>query len=514
MKSHETIVVLDFGSQYTQLIARRIREKKVYSVILPCTARVSEITKHSPRALVLSGGPASLTAARAPLPDPGIFKLGLPMLGICYGMQAQARILGGKVEGSSRREYGFAEIRVTHPDDLFAGLGKKVRVWMSHGDHVVKVPPGFRVAAASPACPIAAMSDSRKKWFGLQFHPEVSHTPRGSRIFENFLYRVAGCSGEWTIQSFIEREIEEVRKKVGEEGVLLGLSGGVDSSALSLLLFRALGEKLVCVFIDNGLLRKGEAELVKEVFEKRVGLNLILVDARQRFLQALSGVVDPERKRKIIGREFIRVFENEARKLGKIKYLAQGTLYPDLIESRSAFGGPSATIKSHHNVGGLPRRMDLKLIEPFRELFKDEVRQVGKQLGLPEEIVWRHPVPGPGLAVRIIGEITPRRLEILRDSDAIVLEEIHRAGLDRKIWQVFAVLLPVKSVGVMGDQRTYQNVLAVRAVTSTDGMTADWARIPYRVLQKISSRVISEVRGINRVVYDISQKPPSTIEWE
>ena len=514
METHETVVVLDFGSQYTQLIARRIREKKVYSVILPCTARVSEIIKHSPRALVLSGGPASLTTDRAPLPDPGIFKLGLPILGICYGMQAQARILGGKVEGSRRREYGSAEIRVTHPDDLFAGLGKKVRVWMSHGDHVTKVPPGFRVAAASPACSIAAMSNPRKKWFGLQFHPEVFHTPRGSRIFENFLYRVAGCSGEWTIRSFIEREIEEVRKKVGEERVLLGLSGGVDSSALSLLLFRALGEKLVCVFIDNGLLRKGEAELVKEVFEKRVGLNLILVNARQRFLQALSGVVDPERKRKIIGREFIRAFEEEARRLGNIKYLAQGTLYPDLIESRSAFGGPSATIKSHHNVGGLPRRMDLKLVEPFRELFKDEVRQVGKQLGLPEEIVWRHPFPGPGLAVRIIGEITPRRLEILRDSDAIVLEEIRKAGLERKIWQVFAVLLPVKSVGVMGDQRTYQNVLAVRAVTSTDGMTADWARIPYQVLQKISSRVISEVKGINRVVYDISQKPPSTIEWE
>ena len=514
MVHEEVIVVLDFGSQYTQLIARRIREKKVYSVVLPCTAKLGEIEKYHPRALVLSGGPASVTVTKAPLPDPGIFKLGIPILGICYGMQTLARMLGGKVSESQRREYGFAQVSIDRPDELVEGFGRQHKVWMSHGDHVVKVPPGFRVFASSPACPIAAMSDSRKKYYGVQFHPEVYHTPRGRKIFENFLYRIAGCTGGWTIASFINREVEEVRETVGGEKVILGLSGGVDSSALSLLLHRAIGNRLICIFIDNGLLRKGEPSRVREVFGKGIGLNLIAVNARARFLQALTGVADPEKKRKIIGREFIRAFEKEARRLGKIRYLAQGTLYPDLIESRSAFGGPTSTIKSHHNVGGLPRKMKFQLIEPFKELFKDEVRQVGKRLGLPDDIVWRHPFPGPGLAVRIVGDVTRRRLDILKDADEIVMSEIKKAGLERKIWQALAVLLPVKSVGVMGDQRTYQNVLAVRAVTSTDGMTADWARIPPRVLQQISSRVISEVKGINRVVYDISSKPPSTIEWE
>jgi len=514
MLHEEVIVVLDFGSQYTQLIARRIREKKVYSVILPCTTPVSQIRKHNPRALVLSGGPASVNVSRAPLPDRGVFTLEIPVLGICYGMQVIARMLGGKVSASKRREYGFAQVTVNRPDDLVAGFGKKNKVWMSHGDHVVGVPPGFRAFASSPACPIAAMSSPRKRIYGVQFHPEVSHTSRGRAIFENFLYRITGCTGGWTIKSFIDREVEEVRTKVGKEKVILGLSGGVDSSALSLLLHRAIGDRLICIFIDNGLLRKGEPARVKEIFGGKVGLNLIAVPARDRFLAALRGVVDPEKKRKIIGREFIRAFEEQARRLGKIRFLAQGTLYPDLIESRSAFGGPTSTIKSHHNVGGLPRRMRFRLIEPFKELFKDEVRQVGKKLGLPEDIVWRHPFPGPGLAVRIVGEVTRRRLELLKDADDIVMEEIRKAGLERRIWQALAVLLPVKSVGVMGDQRTYQNVLAVRAVTSTDGMTADWARIPSRVLQNISSRVISEVKGINRVVYDISSKPPSTIEWE
>lgn len=509
----EKALILDFGSQYTQLIARRIRENQVYCEILPCTVTLEQVRASAPRAVILSGGPASVYEPGAPGAEPALFELGVPVLGICYGMQLMAHLLGGKVKAGRRREYGRSELWVRDRRDLFAALSEREMVWMSHGDRVEEAPPGFRPLASSENSPVAAMRSEDGRLFGIQFHPEVVHTPNGGRIIRNFLFGICGFRGDWTMRSFVEGALKAIREQVEEGGVICGLSGGVDSSVTALLLHRAVGEQLTCIFVDNGLLRKGEAEEVVTTFGKHFGLKLRAVEARARFLRALRGVEDPEEKRRRVGREFIEVFEEEARRVGGARYLAQGTLYPDVIESVS-FRGPSATIKSHHNVGGLPEEMGLELVEPLRELFKDEVRKVGEELGLPEEILYRQPFPGPGLAVRVLGEVTHERLEVLREADAILLEEVKRAGLYRSIWQCFAVLLPVRSVGVMGDERTYENVLAIRAVTSHDGMTADWARLPEELLALISSRIINEVRGINRVVYDISTKPPSTIEWE
>ncbi len=509
----EKILVLDFGSQYTQLIARRVRECKVYSEIYPFNVSVERIKEFSPKGIILSGGPSSVYDDEAPLPASEIFDLGIPVLGICYGMQVMAYMLGGEVNRAQRREYGRAEIIIDDDRDLLWGITDRSVVWMSHADRIDKCPKGFQPIAHTENSPIAAMADYSRKLYALQFHPEVAHTEEGKRIIQNFVINICGCKAEWQMSSFIDWSVENIREKVGDKKVICALSGGVDSSVTALLVHRAVGDNLTCIFVDNGLLRKGEAEKVRDTFQRHFQIRLIFVDARERFLTLLRGVVDPEEKRKIIGREFIKVFEEEARKIKDAEFLAQGTLYPDVIESVS-FKGPSATIKSHHNVGGLPEVMNLELIEPLRELFKDEVRELGEELGLPEEICWRHPFPGPGLAIRCLGEVTPHRLEILREADAIVLEEIKRAGYYRKVWQAFAVLLPVRSVGVMGDERTYEYVLAVRAVTSLDGMTADWARLPDSLLARISNRIINEVKGINRVVYDISSKPPSTIEWE
>jgi GMP synthase (glutamine-hydrolysing) len=509
----ETILVLDFGSQYTQLIARRVRELGVYCEIVFPDLPAARIKALRPRGLILSGGPSSVYDPQAPRCDPAVFSLGLPILGICYGIQLLAHGLGGKVERSPRREYGSAELHITKKAKLFQGLPPRMRVWMSHGDSLVAPPRGFQVLARTANSPVAAVADEEKKIYGVQFHPEVVHTPKGRAVLKNFLFRIAGCRGDWTMESFIEQATREIMKKVGRGRVLCGLSGGVDSSVVAALLLRAIGKSVTCVFVDNGLIRQGERESVERTFRDHLKAGLVVADAARLFLRNLSGVTDPERKRKIIGETFIRVFEKEARKLGKVDFLAQGTLYPDVIESTSA-KGPSATIKSHHNVGGLPERMHLKLLEPLRELFKDEVRVLGKKLGLPDEIVKRQPFPGPGLAVRILGEVTRVQLDLLRQADAIVAEEIKKAGLETKLWQAFAVLLPVKSVGVMGDERTYENVAALRAVTSQDGMTADWAPLPYPVLGAISNRIINEVKGVNRVVYDISSKPPATIEWE
>ncbi len=510
----EMVAILDFGSQYSQLIARRVRELKVYGELLPYNISSAELAKKNPKAIILSGGPASLLAKDSPVCEKGIFALGIPILGICYGMQLMGKLLGGEVASSSTREYGKAHLAVDREDGLFQGLAKDLTVWMSHGDQVVKLPPGFERIAHTSNFSLAAMKDQKKRLFGVQFHPEVIHTPQGKEILKNFLQRIAGCSSTWTMKSFVEQSLKEMKSRVGEGKVICALSGGVDSSCLTILLHRAIGENLMAVFVDNGLLRKNEGRKVKERFENYYHLNLRVVEAGERFLKRLKGVIDPEKKRKLIGREFIRVFEEEAKKMKGAKFLAQGTLYPDVVESRSAFGGPSVTIKTHHNVGGLPEKMNLELLEPFKYLFKDEVRLVGKELGLPEELIQRHPFPGPGLAVRIIGAVSEERLSLLREADAIMLEEIKEAGLYQEIWQAFAVLLPVKSVGVMGDERTYENVVALRAITSTDGMTADWAEMPYSLLGKISNRIINEVKGINRVVYDISSKPPSTIEWE
>jgi GMP synthase (glutamine-hydrolysing) len=509
----ENVLVLDFGSQYTQLIARRIREFDVYSEILPFNAALEEIRAFAPKGIVLSGGPSSVYDEGAPMPDPGIFSLGVPILGICYGMQVMAHMLDGRVAGSLKREYGRAVLRVDIDTGLLRGVGESTRVWMSHGDRIEALPSGFRSIAHTDNAPLAAMSEQDKKLYALQFHPEVVHTEEGVRILKNFVFDICGSKPTWRMSSFIDRAVSDIRGKVGEKSVICALSGGVDSAVAAVLVHRAVGDRLTCIFVDNGLLRKGEAEKVVDTFGRLLHIRLIHVDAKDRFLEKLGGVEDPERKRKIIGNEFIEVFEEEARDIEGVQYLVQGTLYPDVIESVS-FKGPSAVIKSHHNVGGLPEAMKLKLIEPLRELFKDEVRKVGAELGLPEEICWRHPFPGPGLAIRCLGDVAGEKLEILREADAIVLEEIKRAGLYREIWQAFAVLLPVWSVGVMGDERTYENVLAVRAVTSVDAMTADWAPIPYEVLGVISNRIINEVKGINRVVYDISSKPPSTIEWE
>ena len=513
-KSGEWVAILDFGSQYTQLIARRVRECKVYCEIFSHKTPPYEFLKNKPKAIILSGSPATVASPESPVCSREIFELGIPILGICYGMQLMCKVMGGEVKSTLSREYGMASLTVDKKGNLFSGIERKLIVWMSHGDKPKKLPDGFQVIAHTRNCPLAAMKNEQKKIYGLQFHPEVVHTPQGGKIIGNFLKKIAGCSGNWTMKAFVEDSIRTIRQTVGSGRVLLALSGGVDSSVLAILLHKAIGDKLVCVFVDNGLLRKNEPEKVVKKFKERYHINLIHVNAKNKFLKKLEGVSDPEEKRKIIGREFIRVFEKQTRGIGRIRFLAQGTLYPDVIESRSPFGGPSATIKTHHNVGGLPRKMQFELIEPFRFLFKDEVRQAGKELGLPDAIIWRQPFPGPGLAVRIIGDVTEERLAILREADTRVEEEIRKAKLYRKTWQAFAVLLPVRTVGVMGDERTYENVAAIRAVTSKDGMTADWAKLPHALLGRISNRIINEVKGVNRVVYDISTKPPSTIEWE
>lgn len=509
------IAILDFGSQYNQLIARRVRECRVYCEILPHTISPSELKAKSPKGIILSGGPASIFDKGVPVSDKGLFKLGLPVLGICYGMQLMAHQLGGKVTKSNLREYGKAMLDIRDPDSLlFKGLKARQQIWMSHGDHITRTPKGFKISGSTANCSAAAMENPALKLYGVQFHPEVTHTVHGVTILRNFLFRIAGCKPDWTMGSFIEEEIRKIREQVGGGRVLCALSGGVDSSVLAVLIHKAIGDKLISIFVDNGLLRQGEVEEVTATFRDRYNLNFRVIHARDRFLNKLKGVTDPEKKRKIIGTEFIRIFEEEAKKLGEIKFLAQGTLYPDVIESQSSFGGPSAVIKSHHNVGGLPARLKMKLIEPLRVLFKDEVRELGSELGLPEEIVWRHPFPGPGIAVRILGQVTKSNVELVQKADAIVRHEIKKAGLFQEVWQEFAVLLPVKTVGVMGDGRTYENVIAVRAISSRDGMTADWVKLPYEVLESISSRIVNEVKGVNRVVYDISTKPPSTIEWE
>ncbi|MBI5117330.1 glutamine-hydrolyzing GMP synthase [Candidatus Poribacteria bacterium] len=509
----QLIIVLDFGSQYSQLIARRIRECHVYCEIHPFDITAAKIEKMKPSGIVLSGSPSSVPIDGSPMPDPGIFDLNIPILGLCYGMQLIGQMMGGSVVHSAHREYGKAVIKQFDPQGLFHGLEAELTVWMSHGDKIAVLPPDFINICVSDNSPICAVKHVSRPIYGLQFHPEVVHTPRGTDILRNFLFRVCKCQPTWDMGSFIEDTILRIRAKAGNERVLCALSGGVDSSVTAALLHRAVGDRLHCIFVNNGLLRKNEPQLVEEVFRKHFSINLDVVDAENWFLDKLRGVEDPEAKRKIIGNEFIRVFEEEAGRLGKFKYLAQGTLYPDVIESRST-RGPSATIKTHHNVGGLPEKMNFELIEPLKELFKDEVREVGAQLGIPDEILWRHPFPGPGLAVRVLGEVTKERLDVLREADHIAIEEIKKAGLYGDIWQAFVVLLPVRSVGVMGDDRTYENVAAIRAVTSLDGMTADWFRFPNEVLARISNRIINEVKGVNRVVYDISSKPPSTIEWE
>lgn len=509
----EKILILDFGSQVTQLIARRVREQSVYCEIHPYNITLERIKEFGPNGIILSGGPSSVYDKDAPHSDARLFDLAVPVLGICYGMQLMTHQLGGKVEKSKTREYGRALMQVDDVADLYAGFDGKAEVWMSHGDRIDAMPKGFKVISHTEHCPVAAMKDEKRRFYGVQFHPEVVHTPRGEEILGNFVFNICGCKPVWTMASFIETELEDIRRKVGKGNVICALSGGVDSSVVAILIHRAIGDQLRCVFVNNGLLRKGEAEKVVNLFTKHFNVNLDYVDASERFLSKLAGVTDPEQKRKLIGNEFIYLFEEEAKKLGKVDYLAQGTLYPDVIESVST-KGPSAVIKSHHNVGGLPEKMNLKLLEPVRELFKDEVRLLGKELGMPDEVIYRQPFPGPGLAIRCLGEVTAEKLEILREADAIVLDEIRKAGLYREIWQSFAVILPVKTVGVMGDARTYEFTVALRAVNSLDGMTADWVKLPYELLGSISSRIINEVKGVNRVVYDISQKPPSTIEWE
>ncbi len=511
--SHQTIVVLDFGSQYTQLIARRLRELSVYSEILPYDTPLDVIRSRKPAGIILSGGPKSVSEPGAPKCDAGVLDAGVPVLGICYGMQLMTTTLGGDVASAPHREFGHATIQVNGPDAaLFAAVPGELRVWASHGDYVTAAPAGFSVVATSANAPVAAMQNPSRGLYALLFHPEVAHTESGTEILRNFAYTVCGCRGDWTMTSFVDEAIAQIRAQVGDGRVICALSGGVDSTVAAIILHRAIGDRLTCVFVDNGVLRLDEAKQVLQRFE-RLRLPVVFVDAAKEFLDRLAGIADPERKRKIIGGTFIDVFERKARELGRFDYLAQGTLYPDVIESVSVVG-PSHVIKSHHNVGGLPELMQFKLVEPLRQLFKDEVRLLGKELGLEDEFVWRQPFPGPGLAVRVIGEITEERLDLVRRADAIIADEVRRAGWYRRLWQSFAVLLPVQSVGVMGDARTYEFTVAIRAVESRDGMTADWARLPHELLATISSRIVNEVKGINRVVFDISSKPPATIEWE
>jgi GMP synthase (glutamine-hydrolysing) len=514
METTERIIILDFGSQYTQIIARRIREFQVFSEILPHTTTAGAIAARRPNGIILSGGPASVYAPKAPQVDPGIFTLGIPVLGICYGMQLIAKNLGGKVQKSARREYGRGTLAIKSASKLFRKLPRKLEIWNSHGDKLIRAPKGFKAIATTENAPYAAIEDTCRRIFGIQFHPEVAHTPRGKEILGNFVKAICQCRGTWTTASFIDRAITDIRAQVGKERVILGLSGGVDSSVAAALIHKAIGKQLTCIYVDNGLMRANETASVKRIFAKGLGLKLIIANASARFLQKLKGITEPEQKRKIIGAEFIRVFETAKKTAGKAKYLGQGTVYPDIIESIPIDGNPAAMIKSHHNVGGLPGNMKFKLVEPLKQLFKDEVRQVGEALGLPKEMIWRQPFPGPGLAVRCLGEITPEKLRILRKADTIIVEEMKQTGWYYKVWQSFAVLLPVRSVGVMGDERTYDYTIAMRCVNSQDAMTADWTRLPHDLLAKISNRLINEVRGVNRIVLDISSKPPATIEWE
>ncbi|HMB10751.1 glutamine-hydrolyzing GMP synthase [Saliniramus sp.] len=517
MAHHDKILIVDFGSQVTQLIARRVREEGVYSEIAPFQSAAEAFRSMNPRAVILSGGPASVTDEGSPRAPQEIFDSGVPVLGICYGQQTMATQLDGAVEGGHHREFGRAEVEAISASPLFEGVwevGQRYPVWMSHGDRVTRLPEGFEIIGTSENAPFAAVADEKRRYYGVQFHPEVVHTPHGAALLRNFVRRIAGCAGDWTMKAFREEAIERIRAQVGSEKVICGLSGGVDSSVAAVLLHEAIGDQLTCVFVDHGLLRAGEAEQVVTLFRDAYNIPLVHVQAQETFLKELSGVSDPEQKRKIIGRLFIDVFEAEAKKVGNAGFLAQGTLYPDVIESVSFTGGPSVTIKSHHNVGGLPERMNMKLVEPLRELFKDEVRDLGRELGLPDKFVGRHPFPGPGLAIRCPGEITAEKLDILRKADLIYLEEIRRAGLYDEIWQAFAVLLPVRTVGVMGDARTYDYVCALRAVTSVDGMTADFYPFDMKFIGRVATRIINEVNGINRVVYDITSKPPGTIEWE
>ena len=510
----QVIAILDFGSQYGQLIARRVREHNVYSRICPADITAEELSQLNVRGLILSGGPASVRDANSPKCDERIFELGVPILGICYGMQLGCKILGAEIVAAESREYGRTKLSITDKTDLFANLPDSITAWASHGDQIGQLNNDFITLAATQNCPFAAVRHKSGKFFGVQFHPEVSHTPKGPVILKNFLFRICRCTGDWKMSNFIEETVEAIRKRVGDARVICGLSGGVDSSVVASLVHKAIGDRLTCIFVDNGLLRKNERENVVSTFRDHFHIDLRVVDWAQRFLAGLAGVTDPQQKRRVIGAEFIEAFKSEASKIGNAEFLAQGTLYPDVIESGSRDGNPAANIKLHHNVGALPAELGFELLEPLRDLFKDEVRLVGEHLGLPEDIVWRHPFPGPGLAVRIIGEVTPDRLRILRAADQILIDEIKREGLYRKISQALAVLVPVSTVGVMGDERSYENVIAIRAVETTDFMTADFSQIPYEVLGQISSRIINEVRGVNRLVYDISSKPPATIEWE